>query len=386
MDGMRRKRVEGRGKKEEGRGKKELMPKEERKIRKGWKLGSSTFSQPFVHPGMSRFAADQRQTAVDRGDTHVAILHHGCLSIRDFFSFSPSALRSPSMSSRIKAMFKRKSGGSSNPNPNPTSHSPGNSLERGAKLWPEDAIPDDYSDGKGLFASLLKNESVRRLVDESEDPDTSESTCMSPVLLNLTDEEKAATLSGAVTVAARRGRSRGRKKTYDMDALRPLQRSLSKFQTVEELQQYGHKQPIVAEELSDMIFYTRAVKFTRFAVHDDENPRPKYVYETSSFNESTALRLAQRRLNKFTQHNMYKLTRVYPIGRRYISSNFNPIPMWAAGCQLVAMNWQTLDDNMLVNHAMFRLNGKSGYVLKPATMRSVTLLNSYLFRDRPRFR
>ncbi len=271
-------------------------------------------------------------------------------------------------------MFRRKSGANSNTN----------SLEKGARLLSEDSIPPE--EPKGLFASLLKLDTVRKMVDEVE-WDAADSGSVSPVLSNLTEEERAVTLSGAMTIASRRGRRRQScRPTYDMETLRPIQRSLSKFQTVEELMQYGHKQPVVAEELSDMIFYTRAVKFTRFAHHDEGNNRPKFVFETSSFNEGTALRLAQRRMNKFTQHNMYKLTRVYPIGRRYTSSNFNPIPMWAVGCQMVAMNWQTLDDFMLVNHAMFRLNGGSGYILKPPTMRSVTLLNSYLVNDRPRTR
>ena len=33
--------------------------------------------------------------------------------------------------------------------------------------------------------------------------------------------------------------------------------------------------------------------------------------------------------------------RTYPAGMRIDSSNFNPIPMWASGIQLTALNYQT---------------------------------------------
>jgi len=33
--------------------------------------------------------------------------------------------------------------------------------------------------------------------------------------------------------------------------------------------------------------------------------------------------------------------RTYPAGMRIDSSNFNPIPMWACGIQLAALNYQT---------------------------------------------
>ena len=39
--------------------------------------------------------------------------------------------------------------------------------------------------------------------------------------------------------------------------------------------------------------------------------------------------------------------------------------MWAAGAQLVALNYQTKDTAMHHNMGMFRNNGKCGYVLKP---------------------
>lgn len=35
------------------------------------------------------------------------------------------------------------------------------------------------------------------------------------------------------------------------------------------------------------------------------------------------------------------LSRVYPKGQRIDSSNYNPIPFWNVGAQIVALNYQT---------------------------------------------
>lgn len=40
-------------------------------------------------------------------------------------------------------------------------------------------------------------------------------------------------------------------------------------------------------------------------------------------------------------HTERHLMRVYPAGMRIDSSNFNPVPLWACGVQLAALNYQT---------------------------------------------
>ncbi|KAK6191656.1 hypothetical protein SNE40_003288 [Patella caerulea] len=60
-----------------------------------------------------------------------------------------------------------------------------------------------------------------------------------------------------------------------------------------------------------------------------------------------------------------KLLRIYPAGTRTDSSNYNPVPMWNAGCQVVALNYQTGSEPMQLNHGRFLDNGGTGYVLKP---------------------
>lgn len=66
-------------------------------------------------------------------------------------------------------------------------------------------------------------------------------------------------------------------------------------------------------------------------------------------------------------------SRIYPKGTRVDSSNYMPVASWAAGNQLVALNYQTGDLPYHVNFGKFLENGRCGYVLKP----------SYLIRKTP---
>lgn len=87
--------------------------------------------------------------------------------------------------------------------------------------------------------------------------------------------------------------------------------------------------------------------------------------ETKSENFSKSKELA----NDYVKFNKHHLTRVYPKGTRTDSSNYNPIPHWNMGSQLVALNYQTRDKPMLFNEALFALNGNCGYVLKAEYLR-----------------
>ena len=51
------------------------------------------------------------------------------------------------------------------------------------------------------------------------------------------------------------------------------------------------------------------------------------------------------------------------------SSNFDPSPCWGAGCQMVALNYQTPGLEMQLNDGKFLDNGGCGYVLKPLFLR-----------------
>lgn len=64
--------------------------------------------------------------------------------------------------------------------------------------------------------------------------------------------------------------------------------------------------------------------------------------DMSSFPETKAEKFATRsRGKRFLQYNRRQLSRVYPRGQRLDSSNYDPLPMWICGSQLVALNFQT---------------------------------------------
>lgn len=62
----------------------------------------------------------------------------------------------------------------------------------------------------------------------------------------------------------------------------------------------------------------------------------------SSFDERQATTLLKERPIEFVNYNKHQLSRVYPAGTRFDSSNFMPQVFWNAGCHLVALNYQTL--------------------------------------------
>jgi len=71
---------------------------------------------------------------------------------------------------------------------------------------------------------------------------------------------------------------------------------------------------------------------------------------------------------KYLSFNNRQLSRIYPKGSRVDSSNYDPTLYWSAGCQVVALNYQTAATPMYMNEGMFTQNGGCGYVLKPKMM------------------
>lgn len=82
-------------------------------------------------------------------------------------------------------------------------------------------------------------------------------------------------------------------------------------------------------------------------------------------------------------YNKRQFSRIYPRGSRYDSSNFNPQLFWSAGCQMVALNFQTLDLAMQLNQGRFEYNGRSGYLLKPEFLRRADRNNFNPFSEAP---
>uniref|UniRef100_A0A3Q3WU86 Phosphoinositide phospholipase C n=1 Tax=Mola mola TaxID=94237 RepID=A0A3Q3WU86_MOLML len=124
------------------------------------------------------------------------------------------------------------------------------------------------------------------------------------------------------------------------------------------------KKVVVAETLSDLVVYTRSVKFTSFS-HSLDNQK---CYENTSVAEKKARKLAKASGADFVQHNQRFLSRIYPAGSRTSSSNYNPQEFWNVGAQLVALNFQSLGLPMDLNDGRFQDNGGCGYILKPAVL------------------
>ncbi|XP_049912536.1 1-phosphatidylinositol 4,5-bisphosphate phosphodiesterase delta-1a isoform X2 [Epinephelus moara] len=124
----------------------------------------------------------------------------------------------------------------------------------------------------------------------------------------------------------------------------------------------------LAKELSDIVIYCKSVHFNGFE-HAKEN---QAFYEMSSFKESKAFNLADTSGTAYVHHNMDKLSRIYPAGSRTDSSNYNPVPMWNVGCQIVALNFQTPSKEMQLNQGRFLPNAFCGYILKPEFLRDLS--------------
>ncbi|XP_078254584.1 LOW QUALITY PROTEIN: 1-phosphatidylinositol 4,5-bisphosphate phosphodiesterase gamma-1-like [Rhinoraja longicauda] len=125
----------------------------------------------------------------------------------------------------------------------------------------------------------------------------------------------------------------------------------------------------IALELSELVVYCRPVPFDEEKIGTD-----KACYrDMSSFPETKAEKYANKTKGKrFLQYNQRQLSRVYPRGQRLDSSNYDPLPMWLCGSQLVALNFQTPDKPMQLNQAIFSMNGRCGYVLHPDIMKDHT--------------
>nr|DBA16345.1 TPA: hypothetical protein GDO54_003746 [Pyxicephalus adspersus] len=118
----------------------------------------------------------------------------------------------------------------------------------------------------------------------------------------------------------------------------------------------------LSRALSDLVKYTKSV-----GVHDVET-EVSCSWQVSSFSETKAHQILQQKPAQFVRFNQHQLSRIYPSSYRVDSSNYNPQPFWNAGCQLVALNYQSEGRMLQLNRAKFNSNGNCGYVLKPKCM------------------
>jgi hypothetical protein len=117
----------------------------------------------------------------------------------------------------------------------------------------------------------------------------------------------------------------------------------------------------VAPELSAII-HLPSKTFPGFA---DVNTKSKH-WHISSFSEGKVASFIKKGNGKnFVMANTKMLSRIYPKGTRFDSSNYDPVPAWNCGAQVVALNYQTGSEPMWLNLGKFQDNGACGYILKP---------------------
>uniref|UniRef100_A0A3Q1HI38 1-phosphatidylinositol 4,5-bisphosphate phosphodiesterase n=1 Tax=Anabas testudineus TaxID=64144 RepID=A0A3Q1HI38_ANATE len=119
------------------------------------------------------------------------------------------------------------------------------------------------------------------------------------------------------------------------------------------------------EAMSSLVNYIQPNKFISF-----DNARKKNKsYVISSFVETKGEAMIAKSAVEFVEYNKRQMSRIYPKGTRMDSSNYIPQPFWNVGCQMVALNYQTMDFPMQLNMALFEFNGRTGYLLKHDVIR-----------------
>lgn len=166
-------------------------------------------------------------------------------------------------------------------------------------------------------------------------------------------------------------RVRADNETEQSDWYTKIIECFNKARTHADLQLRSQKKMNIAKELSDLIVYCSTASFDKSIerswgdTHNSkelcsisESKIDSYIsYKNSKINEEN--------YQKLVKFNKFQLSRIYPKGNRFDSSNFNPHWSWLCGCQLVSLNYQTGDKNLQLNNGLFRQNGRCGYVLRP---------------------
>jgi phosphatidylinositol phospholipase C delta len=111
--------------------------------------------------------------------------------------------------------------------------------------------------------------------------------------------------------------------------------------------------------------HLKAVHFKDF----EDSKENGQAWEMSSFAEGKLVKTVKNDPVGFTDYNTRQLSRIYPKGMRIDSSNYDPVPAWCCGSQIVALNYQTGAEEMWLNDGKFLGNGRAGYILKPEFMR-----------------
>ncbi|XP_019715512.1 1-phosphatidylinositol 4,5-bisphosphate phosphodiesterase beta-1 [Hippocampus comes] len=102
----------------------------------------------------------------------------------------------------------------------------------------------------------------------------------------------------------------------------------------------AEREAVATEEMSTLVNYVQPTKFNSF----EASKKAARCYHMSSFVETKALEHLTKSPVEFVEYNKSQLSRIYPKGTRVDSSNFMPQLFWNSGCQLVALNYQTVGE------------------------------------------
>ena len=90
-------------------------------------------------------------------------------------------------------------------------------------------------------------------------------------------------------------------------------------------------------ELAALLVYTVGVKCR--GINKKEQYAPEHMFSLSEVMMNKLVKNGM--MMDLIKHTKGHLVRTYPKGWRVRSSNYEPHRFWAAGAQLVAINWQT---------------------------------------------
>ncbi|KAH7316483.1 PLC-like phosphodiesterase [Stachybotrys elegans] len=122
--------------------------------------------------------------------------------------------------------------------------------------------------------------------------------------------------------------------------------------------QVNNRKVTICQALGDLAVYTRSEHFRSL-----QSPQAKLPAHIFSISEYRILELNKEAHSDVFTHNKNYFMRAFPSGHRIFSSNPDPSLFWRKGVQMVAMNWQNMDEGMMLNEGMFA--DEKGWVLKP---------------------
>jgi hypothetical protein len=125
----------------------------------------------------------------------------------------------------------------------------------------------------------------------------------------------------------------------------------------------GKKKSKIRENLSNLGIYTHSEHFTAFSASNCKKPSQIF-----SISENQILDLHEKQREEMFAHNRDFFMRAYPARFRFDSSNLDPSLFWRKGVQMMALNWQNVDEGVMLNEAMFA--DEQGWILKPPGYRS----------------